>query len=160
MAGPGCLFYALLLSLVARPELRMIDCAHRYVMSNMVKGLRALVPGIDFSGTCDLVVGDRKVSGNSVRIGRDWMLYHGTFLLDMDLAALDRWLKHPPREPEYRAHRTHSQFVANLHLSAADVKSALKSNWQAQETDWEIPRDKIKRLVADKYSQATWNYQR
>lgn len=64
--------------------------------------LQPTVPQLAFQGTCDLVVEGKKISCNSVRLGRDWMLYHGTLLLDMDLRLVDCLLKHPPREPDYR----------------------------------------------------------
>jgi lipoate-protein ligase A len=160
LAGPGCMFYSLLISLETRPQLRMLDEAHRFVMSRMVSALRPLVPPIAFDGTCDLVVDGRKISGNSLRLVRNWMLYHGTILLDLDLSAVDRWLKHPPREPAYRKGRRHSQFVTNLHVPFASVAHALRMAWNATVEKHDIPRQTIDQLIVEKYSQPTWNYLR
>ncbi len=160
VAGPGCMFYALVLSLEQRPQLRMIDQAHRYVMGQMQSALQTLVPQLEFDGTCDLVVAGRKVSGNSVRLIRDWMLYHGTLLLDMDLTLVDRLLKHPPREPEYRAGRAHADFLANMHIPYQAAASALYANWPIAQKVNPLPLDRIASLVRDKYSQDSWNLAR
>lgn len=160
LAGPGCMFYALLLSLETRPQLRMLDEAHRLVMSRMVDALKPLVADIEFAGISDLVVGGRKVSGNSVRLVRNYMLYHGTILLDMDLTAIDRLLKHPPREPAYRAGRLHRDFVDNLGLPCDVVAHRLSMAWKARVTGYTLPVQAVEKLVRDKYSQPAWNFLR
>lgn len=163
-AGPGCMFYALVLSLEQRPHLRMLDQAHQFVMGQMKAALQPLVPQLEFDGTCDLVVAGRKVSGNSVRLIRDWMLYHGTLLLDMDLTLVDRWLKHPPREPEYRGGRSHADFLANLHIPYQAVANALYATWPigqpVEPGVHPLPLARIESLVREKYSQDAWNLAR
>jgi lipoate---protein ligase len=161
VAGPGCLMYALLLSYERRPHLRMLDACHREVMQGMVAALRPLEPSIDSDGTCDLVVAGKKVSGNSLRCRRQWVLYHGTLLLDMDLGLIDQFLLHPPREPEYRQGRLHTEFVANLGLPAGAVARGLAQQWQAdQPLDWSPPQADIERLVSEKYSAPAWTFER
>ncbi|MCA9158747.1 MAG: lipoate--protein ligase family protein [Planctomycetales bacterium] len=160
VAGPGCMFYALVLSLEQRPHLRMLDVAHQFVMVSLQSALKSLLPRLEFNGTCDLVVSGRKVSGNSVRLVRDWMLYHGTLLLNMDLSLADRLLKHPPREPEYRGGRSHADFLANLQIPYSAVAAALRSHWQADSQCDSVPARRIESLVRDKYSQQAWNLAR
>jgi lipoate---protein ligase len=160
VAGPGCLLYAVMLSMKKRPALRMVDIAHDFVMQQMLAALQPLEPELTYRGTCDLVVGDRKVSGNSLRVRRDWVLYHGTLLLNMNLEWIDRLLKHPPREPEYRRHRRHSEFVANLELDAKSVTESLKRQWNANEPVTDLPLTIAEQLVQHKYSQDSWNRDR
>lgn len=160
VAGPGCLLYAVMLSLRRRPELQMVDVAHEFVMQQMVAALKPIVPQLTYAGTCDLVVDGRKVSGNSLRVRRDWVLYHGTLLLDMDLQNIDRYLNHPPREPEYRKHRRHHEFVANLGCAADVVSQRLQQQWQAVAADIELPMAMTDDLVKQKYTQDSWNKQR
>lgn len=160
VAGPGCMFYALVLSLEQRPQLRMLDVAHQFVMGRLQSALQLLLPQLEFDGTCDLVVAGRKVSGNSVRLVRDWMLYHGTLLLNMDLTLADRLLNHPPREPEYRGGRSHTDFLANLQIPYSTVATALRSHWQADAPPASIPLARMESLARDKYSQDAWNLAR
>lgn len=160
VAAPGCMFYSVILDLEKRPHLRMLDEAHRFVMARMVKALQAFQPEVKFDGTCDLVLRGRKVSGNAVRIGRDRMLYHGTLLLDMDVQWVGRLLKHPPREPEYRAGRDHLEFVGNLGIDPGELVSSLREVWQASEVRERVPSEVVKRMVKERYDLASWNFQR
>jgi lipoate-protein ligase A len=137
--GAGCLMYALVLDRRTRPELRGIDGAHRLVMHRMVEALSGLVPVVGRLGTCDLVLPDDnggppcKFSGNSLRVKRDWVLYHGTVLYDFPLARISRWLATPRRQPEYRAGRAHDSFVTNFPAPRAAIEQALITVWQAHE---------------------------
>jgi lipoate---protein ligase len=157
VAGPGCMFYTLILDLERRPHLRMLDQAHAFVMNGLLDALRPLQPHVRFDGTCDLAIEGRKVSGNAVRIGRDWMLYHGTLLLDMDLSLITRLLRHPPREPDYRAGRNHEDFVANLHVPADELTLLLRTVWQAEEPLSELPKSLTQSLAIDRYESPHWN---
>jgi lipoate-protein ligase A len=137
--GPGCLMYALVLDRRVRPELRGIDGVHELVMSRMVAAFSNLAAGVGRLGTCDLVVPDasggppRKFSGNSLRVKRDWVLYHGTVLYDFPLERIERWLATPRRQPEYRAGRGHGAFVTNFPAPKAAIEHAIGDAWTAHE---------------------------
>ncbi len=158
--GPGCLLYTLLMDLNAQPALRMLDAVHDYVMCGMIEAIRPFAPRVRFNGTCDLVLNERKFSGNSLKVGRNWTLYHGTLLLNMDLAIIDQLLKHPPREPEYRKGRAHSEFVTNLNVDADALCESLRKTWRADSALEEIPQGLARELLVSRYSQANWNLQR
>ena len=159
VAGPGCLFYAVVLSLKQSPELRSIDRAHTYVLSTLIDGLRNMVPDIKREGTSDLAVDGKKVSGNSLRCRKDYLLYHGTLLYDMPLARITEYLRLPPRQPEYRENRSHADFVTNLNLPREQVVEGLLSAWGYPErfTDWS--RTDLDHLVRDKYATDDWTAQ-
>jgi len=160
VAGPGCLMYGLVLRYDGREHLRMLDQAHSHVLSAVAGALAPIVQGIEHLGTCDLVINNRKFSGNSVRCKRDHLLYHGTLLYDFDLSLTERLLRMPPRQPDYRASRPHEEFVTNLGLAGADLKQALIDGMEAHQplADW--PRERTQKLVAERYSLAAWNRQR
>lgn len=160
VAAPGCLMYAVVLSLELRPQLRSIDEAHRFVLGQLVEGIRPLAPGVERRGTSDLAIGDRKFSGNSLRVKREHLLYHGTLLYDFPLELIAACLRTPPRQPEYRAGRAHRDFVANLPVDPAALRRAIVAAWSADEplADW--PRQLTERLVAEKYATREWNYRR
>ena len=88
VTGPGCLMYALVLSLEARPELRSIDRAHCFVLNHLARAIGTLAAGIAVRGTSDLAIGDRKFSGNSLRMKRAHLLYHGTLLYGFPLELI------------------------------------------------------------------------
>ena len=160
MAAKGCMFYAVLLSLTERPHLRMLDKAHEFVMGTVLKAVKPLREDVSLDGTCDLVTQNKKVSGNSLRVQRNWLIYHGTLLIDMDLTDVAKYLKHPPREPEYRGGRGHSEFLANLDVDPAELKLNLSQAWNVEGDYGAIDNRKLERLVEEKYSKDSWNLQR
>ncbi len=157
VAGPGCLMYAVILSLRSRPELRAIDAAHRFVLGTLADGLGALVPGIAVRGTSDLAWSDRKFSGNSLRVKRDHLLYHGTLLYDFPLSLVELCLAPPPRQPDYRAGRSHGAFVTNLPVSSVELRRVLQCAWSAAESMADWPEELTRTLVQAKYAHREWN---
>ncbi len=158
MAGPGCLMYALVLDRRRHDELRGIDTTHRFVLDRLVAALAPLVPGVTCRGTSDLAVGDRKFSGNSLRVKRDWLLYHGTLLYDFPLPLLTSCLGTPPRQPAYRDGRRHIEFVVNLPLTGSALREALATAFDARESLAAWPREATSQLAAEKYSREEWTY--
>jgi lipoate-protein ligase A len=163
VTGPGCLMYAVVLSFELRPELKAIDKTHHFVLGRLVDALRRRIPTVAHHGTSDLAVGEnppRKFSGNSVRLKRTHVLYHGTLLYDLPLKVVAAVLKTAPRQPQYRASRNHLEFVANLPIARADLKEAVRTAFPTTEslTDW--PAELTNQLVAEKYSQQQWNLER
>jgi lipoate-protein ligase A len=114
--GPGCVNYALILSFVSRPELLDVAASYRIILPQMVAALD--VPGLTIEGSSDLVLRGRKVGGSAQRRGRRAILHHGTLLYNFDPALATRYLAMPPRQPSYRAGRSHDWFIANLPMPA------------------------------------------
>ena len=63
------------------------------------------LPGITQAGISDLSLGGRKFSGNAQQRKQTAILHHGTLLYAFDLPSISRYLKQPPRQPEYRGNR-------------------------------------------------------
>jgi lipoate-protein ligase A len=160
VAGPGCLMYAVVLSVEQRPELAQIDAAHRWVLERLVAALRPLVPQAAWEGTSDLAIAGRKFSGNALRCKRRHVLYHGTLMYDFALESVPRLLRPPPREPEYRAGRPHADFIANLPIERPTLEAALVAAWNAHQPLATWPRDAVERLCEERYRREAWNRQR
>ena len=157
VAGPGCLMYAVVLSYAVRRELRPLAAAHEHVMNTLGRALSRRGQEVAFQGTCDLTLAGRKFSGNSMRVKREHFLYHGTILYDFPLELIEACLASPPRVPEYRRGREHGEFVTNLPLSRAELCASLIKAWNADEPLETWPRERVDRLVAERYSQDDWN---
>jgi lipoate---protein ligase len=65
-------------------------------------------------GICDLAIGERKVGGASLHRTSGLVTYGTTLLVEADLQLIERYLRHPPREPEYRRGRCHLDFMGSL----------------------------------------------
>ncbi|QDU54507.1 lipoate--protein ligase family protein [Aeoliella mucimassa] len=163
VTGPGCLMYTVVEPVA--PHQTDIDGLHQRVLDKMVHAIRGLGLPIERAGTSDLTIvgGDghrRKVSGNSLRLGRGAYLYHGTLLYDFDLPLIPTLLKQPPRAPEYRDGRSHDDFIANLPTTADQLRQAIAQEWDASEQFSSWPRDKMEALLATKYKLDEWNRSR
>ncbi len=161
VAGPGCLMYAVI---DRHPDAGQanIDQAHRRVLATMVAGLREGGVNVEAAGTSDLALAAadgtlRKVSGNSLRMTRTAYLYHGTLLYDFDLPLVSRYLRHPPRSPDYRAGREHGGFVANLPLDRPQLVEAIAAAWGAHDNLSSWPQQRVDALVESRYSRDAWN---
>ncbi len=130
VGGPGCLMYSVVLSINPEPALRRIDVAHDYVMDKLLAALRRQLPEAQRQGICDLTWHNKKCSGNSLRITRHSLLYHGTLLYDFDLARISQCLKTAPRQPEYRCQRDHASFVTNVPVDPARLRTICVTRWR------------------------------
>jgi lipoate-protein ligase A len=156
VTGPGCLMFSLIVSYDARPEWRKVDRAHQGVLGPLAETLARLLPGVALRGTSDLAWHDKKFSGNSLRCRRNALLYHGTLMYDFDLACIEALLRFPPRTPNYRAGRTHTDFVTNLPLSRAALREAVLAAWPVTGEVQNYPCELTAQIVRDKYSLPDW----
>lgn len=159
LQGPGCLNFALLLKIETPGPLDNIAATNRFILNRHRQLLQQLLGSpISLQGATDLTLDDLKFSGNSQRRRRHWLLFHGTFLLNLKLALLEELLPLPRRQPAYRKGRPHHRFVTNLPLGATRLKDALGQLWNAAEPCPTIPIDRIQELVATRYSKQEWNF--
>ncbi len=125
--GPGCLNYAVALSLDAHPRLVDVAGSFRLLLASIVTLLG--IPGLSIDGQADIVLDGTKVSGNAQRRGRRAMLHHGTLLYDFDARTASRYLKEPVRRPAYRGARSHAEFMGNLPLDPQTLRARLETAW-------------------------------
>lgn len=85
--------------------------------------------GVYQDGTSDLVLDKRKIGGSSMKRDKDYLYYSSTLLVDPRIELMERYLKHPPREPEYRKGRKHRDFIGRLPSmdGAAPAENMVKS---------------------------------
>ncbi len=158
LQAPGCLNYALVLRIDAGSALAWSSKTNAHVMERHRAALERLLDlPVTREGATDLAVGGRKVSGNSQRRRQRALLFHGSFLLDMDISIVRRYLPLPTRAPDYRAGRPHETFLTNLSIEAEELKQALRLAWGAWDVAFDWPRAETKALVRSTYSLDLWN---
>jgi len=178
LQGPGCLNYSLILRIDSDPLLQTVTGTNRLVMERNRAALEMLLSGssrskealsfkseirnpkseIAVRGHTDLVFDNRKFSGNAQRRRRRAVLFHGSFLLNSDLALIERVLRMPSKQPDYRQSRSHGEFLMNWNVSAKEVKAALLQAWRVTEELKGFPREQTQKLVLEKYSNEAWNF--
>jgi lipoate-protein ligase A len=156
LLGAGCLCFSLILDSEREPELQGIRSSYCFILKRISHALHGLLPEIAPAGTSDLASAGRKFSGNAQQRKRRFILHHGTLLHHFDLGQVERYLSHPPRQPDYRQDREHTAFLVNLPASAQDLRNRLQEAWQARTVALEYPQAEVERLVRDKYRQAEW----
>ena len=160
VAGPGCLMYGVVLSQQRRPQLRGIHNAHAYVLDRIAASLQMHIDSVHRAGTSDLAFGSspsRKFSGNSLRVKKSHLLYHGTLLYNFDLPLISACLLTPPRQPAYRSARDHAEFVANLPLAKGELEAALLRAWPCDKDLQDWPQTLVQTLVRERYAFDDWN---
>jgi lipoate---protein ligase len=125
--GPGCLNYAVALSLDSNPQLIDVAASFRCLLGRMVTALG--VRGLSIDGHADIALDGRKVSGNAQRRGRRAVLHHGTLLYDFDPRLASWYLKEPVRQPPYRGARSHAEFMGNIPLDSKMLRARLEIAW-------------------------------
>ena len=158
LQGPGCLNFALILKIRKAGPLENIGSTNRHVLERHRAALEKLLGRpVAVQGCTDLTLDGLKFSGNSQRRRREALLFHGTFLLQLDLPLMEELLALPSRQPAYRRGRSHRQFLTRLPLSESPIKEALRKAWGTNGAAVSPPEAEIRRLVESRYSQADWN---
>jgi lipoate-protein ligase A len=186
LQGPGCLNYSLVMKIEEHGPLASITGANRFIMERTrgavekllrssrreeapIKTSQSLVTSaatIEVRGCTDLalithhssLVTSLKFSGNAQRRKKNFLLFHGTFLLDFDIPLMGRFLRTPSKEPDYRQSRSHQDFLTNLILPCEVVKKAMQTAWGASKRMEVVPHDAIALLARDKYVTKEWNF--
>ncbi|HUI06575.1 MAG TPA: lipoate--protein ligase family protein [Verrucomicrobiae bacterium] len=181
--GPGCLNFSLILRITEDSPFKSIRGTNVYIMnrhkdalsallraedrgqraarqtSSFIRHPLSLLPAVTVRGHSDLALGDLKFSGNAQRRRHKFLLFHGTFLLDVDIELIERMLPMPSRQPDYRQNRRHREFLTNLRsLSARQIKETLQTIWAAQEPLRELPADGMAALAANRYATEEWTF--
>ena len=72
------------------------------------------ITGVYQDGVSDLVMNSLKIGGSCIRRTKDYLYYSTTILVNPEIALMDMYLSHPPREPDYRDGRSHDNFLGCL----------------------------------------------
>lgn len=72
------------------------------------------VNNLSIKGISDICIGDYKIAGSSMYNGREYIVFHAVINISENPDYIEKLLKHPQSEPEYRANRSHKDFVSSL----------------------------------------------
>ncbi len=158
LQGPGVLNYTLILRTDSSEALRSITSTNNFIMQRHQEAMSTLLRArVERQGDTDLTIGGLKFCGNAQRRHSRCLIFHGSFLLHLDIELLEKILPMPGRQPDYRLNRSHSDFLMNLKLPASHLKAALAKAWNATEFLASLPMNEIQRLADARYSREEWN---
>ncbi len=137
----------------------------------IVETLKGFGVEAEFTGRNDIVIGGRKISGNSQYIKRNRVMHHGCIMLDSDLEKVADALK--VREAKFKSKSVKSvrsrvttiNDNAPVKISMDEFKSALKEHILGDESvePYQLTKEdlrEINRLREEKYATWDWNYGR
>lgn len=155
--GPGCLNYSLVLNFSNNSSLQTIPQANQFVMERHRQLLEKYLGNkMAVEGHTDLAINGIKFSGNAQRRKKNFLLFHGTILLQFEIPLITELLKMPSKQPAYRENRAHEEFLVNLHRPAPEIKQLLRCGWEASDRLESIPE--LSKLLGEKYSRDEWNF--
>ena len=156
MQGPGCLNYSLILKNGVDIPVGIKE-SFQFVLEHHKRCIEQMIGDrVDIAGVSDLVIRGEKFSGNAQYRKRRFSLVHGTLLLHLNPAIVDRCLQLPSKQPAYRQNRSHGCFMRNLHLDAMNVREALRSIWSATDQFTDVPKARIADLEKNRYRRPDW----
>lgn len=87
------------------------------IHQSMIAALnKAGVSRCECRGISDIAINNKKVLGSSLYLGNkpDYFYYQSSFMVTSDIALISKYLRHPPKEPDYRQQRDHGEFCTTL----------------------------------------------
>jgi lipoate-protein ligase A len=157
--GPGTLNVAVVLPATAAPGLGAVDVAQAYVLGRVGRAIRAHGPAVELLGSGDLTLDRRKFCGSAQRRLRTHFLVHATLLYRFPLEWVDRYTHLPRRQPAYREHRSHDDFLVNLDLHRSVLVGAIRSAWlppDGPRPGGLVPAELVGELVRTKFADHAW----
>jgi lipoate-protein ligase A len=158
LQGPGVLNYSLILRINDSGPCHSVPATNQFILErhrDVMAGL--LCAPVEWRGQTDLAIGGLKFAGNAQRRRHRFLLFHGSFLLHLDLSLVEQVLPLPSRQPDYRVNRSHADFLINLNIPVSAISAALSKAWDATAPLAPIPFDQITLLAREKYCLDEWN---
>ncbi len=105
----------------------------------------------------DYVIGEKKCGGNAQYIQRDRCVHHTTFLWDFQ-ANFMQCLLYPEKTPQYRAGRSHLDFLCRMNKYLPQKETLFKALKAALKKEFlirEVPLSEVTPLLLQNYRKGT-----
>lgn len=159
----GCLSYSFVLPIGIHDSLNSIQSTTSWLMTQQAACLTEFLGmQVSVQGTSDLTVDTLKISGNAQRRGRRSVLFHGTFLCQVDIAAIGTYLQIPNYQPEYRQNRSHWDFLRSMDVAPKLLSQHVSQFWNAKKHE-SLPYTDFSTacmVLTEKYLNPEFIYQR
>jgi lipoate-protein ligase A len=160
LLGPGTLCVSWVRPLT---DFKMADRGVRELQVSMLQELaeqfKAISPGLEVVASGDWSIHGRKCVGSAQRRLKTHAMVHFSLLNQTDLTAISYFLPQPPRMPDYRESRTHSQFLTNFQVDPVDFSTTLANYFSDSVEISEAPLS-VKKLAdelsKDRFRMAEW----
>lgn len=114
--SPNCAIYSHILVAQKLPKSSEFFSENLSLVQNALENLG--VRGIERKGISDLSINGRKILGCAIYRKQNFLMYQAVINVCEDPLVIQKYLKAPQREPDYRAKRSHAEFVTSLQHEA------------------------------------------
>lgn len=76
-------------------------------------------------GVSDIALGGRKIVGTSMYRSRNYLLFQSSILVENRIEEIERYLRHPSKEPNYRNGKSHRVFCSSI---SQELEQNVESN--------------------------------
>ncbi len=89
------------------------------------------INNLSHKGISDIALNNKKVLGSAIYRTKGKLFYHSVLNISEPASSIEKYIKHPSREPDYRNGRKHSEFVTSLYaegfkINIVELKNALE----------------------------------
>ena len=104
--------------------------------NKIISALESLgIKNLGFKGISDIAINDLKILGSAIYQNNLVVFYHAVLNVSESSALIEKYLKHPKRQPDYRKNRNHTDFVTsianeNYNISINELKNAVQIEFQ------------------------------
>lgn len=96
------------------------------INKHLINSLKNIgIDNLNSRGISDISILDKKILGSAMYLKNNILFYHAVLNVKEDVSLISRYLKHPGREPDYRAGRNHNDFVTSLKAEGYNIKIPL-----------------------------------
>lgn len=164
LQGPGCINYSVISGYPEGKGALDIRVSYSDILGRISSELNREGVSAEVYPISDIAVKGKKISGNAQVRKKRFFLHHGTVLLpEFDICMLEKYIKHPADEPDYREKRFHRDFVGHALISRDRLFCAIKRCFPIEDPAFTLNdllfTSELSELVYLKYSNNSWNLQ-
>ena len=87
----------------------------KMINNKIIDSLNSLgINNLHNRGISDIAINDVKILGSALYQNKDVVFYHAVLNVSESIGLIEKYIKHPNREPDYRKNRSHQDFVTSL----------------------------------------------
>lgn len=75
---------------------------------------KAGITDIQTKGISDIAIGEKKILGSAIYRNHQKVFYHAVLNVAEKTDLMEKYIKHPMKEPDYRLGRSHADFVTSI----------------------------------------------
>ena len=90
---------------------------------------------LEYKGISDITINDLKILGSAIYQNKFVVFYHAVLNVSESTSLIEKYIKHPKREPDYRKKRNHKEFVTSItkekyNICINELKEAIEKEFQ------------------------------